>query len=313
MAGFGPPGLAKVFFSLFFFLTFILIKEYFRKIYFAHFRPELALLLDITIGIIQIAFLLFIAFFFYLTAPKIFIVIGFVSGIICSIWYVYNKNNFLFSLNDIKNDFFKNYVSGKWIFFSSIVWLLSTEIYPWLISIFHGLSEAAVFGVCMRTIALSRPLIFGMNNIIEPLLSHSYSDGGLKGLKKSAFKNFKFIFIVFFPIVILVSLFGNKLIIFLFGYKYAGYNFIIAILALNSLITALVFPFSRSLFVMERANIDFMINILSSVFTLTCGLILVNRLGLLGAAMALVASNFIGLSVKFFAFNLIIKKCSNNV
>ena len=78
---------------------------------------------------------------------------------------------------------------------------------------------------------------------------------------------------------------GNTLVVLLYGQKYDGNGLIVSILALNLVVSSATFSFSRGLFAMERADIDFMVNI--AVVLACIGYLVSPTFGLLGAAYGL--------------------------
>jgi O-antigen/teichoic acid export membrane protein len=191
---------------------------------------------------------------------------------------------------------------SKWIFFSSLAWLASVEVYPWLLTIFHGVKATAVFGACVGTIALSRPIVLAMYNILEPLLAHAYAEGRGEGLRRSAVKASKYLSGMIALLAIPLLFFAEQVVVLIYGHKYSGYGRIVQILALNTLMLASGFPFARALFTIERADIDFIINLFSLLLTASIGVWMVQHFAMLGAAISLLISNSCGSILKFLSF-----------
>ena len=77
---------------------------------------------------------------------------------------------------------------------------------------------------------------------------------------------------------------------------------VVAILALNLLVTAAAFSFSRALFAIERADLDFLVNFAALFIMVTLGFWLVRAFGPLGAAIGLLGANFVTSAVRAGAF-----------
>jgi hypothetical protein len=73
-------------------------------------------------------------------------------------------------------------------------------------------------------------------------------------------------------------------------------------LALNLLVTAAAFSFSRALFAVNRANTDFLVNFTALFIMLTVGLWLVRAYGPIGAAFGLLGANFATSAVRAGVF-----------
>lgn len=65
---------------------------------------------------------------------------------------------------------------------------------------------------------------------------------------------------------------------------------VVAVLACNLLVTAVAFAFSRALFAVERADLDFRLNLAAIAIMATLGVWLVHNYGPLGAAIGLLSA-----------------------
>jgi O-antigen/teichoic acid export membrane protein len=93
------------------------------------------------------------------------------------------------------------------------------------------------------------------------------------------------------PLCLILLVFGGSLMARLYGAKYAGNGTVVSVLAVNLLVSAAAFTFSRSLFAIGRADVDFMVNFAALFVLLTLGLWLVRAWGPLGAAYGLLIAN----------------------
>jgi len=97
-------------------------------------------------------------------------------------------------------------------------------------------------------------------------------------------------------------LWGDRFIALLYGSRYAGNGLVVAILAVNLLVTAVGFSYSRALFAIERANLDFLLNLATLFIMFTLGLWLVRTHGPLGAAAGLLFANIVTSVIRVGAF-----------
>jgi O-antigen/teichoic acid export membrane protein len=97
-------------------------------------------------------------------------------------------------------------------------------------------------------------------------------------------------------------LWGDRFIALLYGSRYAGNGLVVAILAVNLLVTAVGFSYSRALFAIERANLDFLLNLATLFIMFTLGLWLVRTYGPLGAAAGLLGANIVTSLIRVGAF-----------
>ena len=95
---------------------------------------------------------------------------------------------------------------------------------------------------------------------------------------------------------------GGRFVALLYGHQYAGNGLIVTILVLNLLVTAAAFPFTRALFAIERADVDFLGNFVALFIMVTLGLWLVRAFGPLGAALGLLGAGLVTSAAKAGAF-----------
>ena len=62
---------------------------------------------------------------------------------------------------------------------------------------------------------------------------------------------------------------GGPLVTLLYGHQYAGNGLVVTILAFNLAVGVLAFSFSRALFAIERADVDFAVNFAALFVMLT--------------------------------------------
>ena len=94
-------------------------------------------------------------------------------------------------------------------------------------------------------------------------------------------------------LAIVLMLWGDCFIALLYGSRYSGNGLVVGILAMNLLVTAVGFSFLRALFAIERADLDFALNLAAIFIMFTLGLWLVRTYGPLGAASGLLGANIV--------------------
>ncbi len=264
-----------------------------------------ALMLDIVVSVMQLSGLISLMYFKSLTISHTFLVIGFSCCAASMIWLFLKRTSILINFQDVVKSLKKNLTTGKWILASGIIWSMIIYSYPWLLASFHGAESTGVLAACHGTVAIFNPVLTGLQNYISPKLAHSYADDGKHNLYKYALKISLVSGLIVLGFVLILLLTGNFLIVKLYGSKYDGNSMVISILAFDLLLTSVGFSISRTLFVIEKAKIDFIINVVSAVFFLSFGIWLVKDYGVFGAAMGLMAGNLIAIVLLFVYFNRI--------
>ena len=292
----------KVLLSLAAGIPFIVMREYIRQISLARLHAVSVLILDSLILCIQIVVLLMLAGNDMLSASRAFLVIGFscgVSGISLLIW---RRHWFIFKWREVHSHLSQNFHVGRWILGGILIYTLAKETYPWMLTSFHSTAATATFGACMGVIFLSNPFILGMTNFMSPVIVHSYSDNDKHKLSNIILKCTIFMVFVMGSFCIALFIFGGKLVVFIYGVKYAGNELLISILGLSTLATVFTLPVGIGLYAMNRADVTFKACLSSLFVTISIGILLVKHMGVIGGAVSLLVGNIIESIFKYYKY-----------
>jgi len=308
--GVGPQGLAPVVWALVVVITFILVREYARRVCFANLRFKTALILDSCVAVVQIGGLLLLAYLGLLSASMTYWVVGLACGLAGMGWLIRIRNTFALQLTRAISDLARNWSFGKWVFASGLLWALSMNLYPWILTAFHGTASTGVWAACFGIAAIGNPILLGVQNFLGPKIVHSYAEGGAIILRRFVIKASGFFSLVIAPFCVALLIFGGSLVVIIYGDKYAGNGLVVSILALNLLVSAISFSFSRALFAIERADIDFAVCFVALFVLLTLGLWLVKAFGPLGVACGLLTGNTAASVVRYSLFCRLVRPVS---
>lgn len=297
-----PDGMTQVLTSLAIVTVFLLLREYTRRLFFAQLKMKNALLLDVTIIVIQIILLVVLLYLQALSATTAILMIGITSGIVTIFWLYLDRNEIRFDRKQLRKDFNQCYQAGKWVFASGFLWNIGTYLYPWLLTSFKGTAATGTWAACLGIIALCNPVYLGLQNYLSPKIAHAYANNNKVDLRKFTIKSTAAFAGLLGICSVVLILFGGYFLVLLYGGKYAGNGIIISLLAVNLMLVAAGFSFSRAFFTLERADVDFKVNVVSLVVLFTFGLWIIYNYGILGAALGLVAGNAIALMLRFGFF-----------
>ena len=303
-AGAAPQGFARVLEVLAAVIVLIMMKDFIRQMCFASLNVKAAFLLDALTALIQVSCLSVLAYRRALSADRTFLVIGIACGLTAAGWVLTNKDLFVIDLKQILPDLRQKWPLVKWIAASQVIWMSAMSLYPWLLAAFQGVQANAVWAACQSVLMIGNLVSVAAQNLLGPKMVHVLSQGGITEMRSMIFKSAMFMMFIMSLLSLAFILFGNRLVVLLFGSRYGGYGLVVSVLALNLAVTSLTYPFSRGLFVLERADLDFRIN-LAVVLSLIPGVWLVRTFGLPGAAFGLLAANALSVLLRVLAFNRI--------
>lgn len=300
--GVGPRGLAAVLWALVLAIAFIMLREHARRVSFARLRLTTALVFDSCIAAVQIVGLLALTRFGLLSASRAYWVIGLACGI-AILWWLWSDREFYNPrLSESLNDLQKNWVLGKWVFASGLVWAVSINLYPWFLAAFHGAASTGIWAACLGVVSVGNPILLGIQNLVGPKIAHEYAANGAAALRRLVLKIIAVTSLPMLSLCLVMFIWGGRILTSLYGRQYLGNGPIVAILALNLLVNAAAFSFSRALFAVDRADLDFLVNFTALFIMVTVGLWLVRAFGPLGAALGLVGANLVTSAVRATVF-----------
>lgn len=308
--GIGPQELTPVMWVLVVVITFILFREYARRVCFANLRFKTALILDSCVAVVQVGSLFLLAYLGLLSISVTYWVIGLTCCLAGMGWLIRMRKTFVLQLTRAISDLGRNWSFGKWVFAGGLLWALSMNLYPWILMVFHGTASTGVWAACIGIIGIANPLLFGMQNFLGPRIAHSYVEGGAIALRRFLFKAGAVFLLMITPFCVILLLFGGSLIVILYGDKYAGNGLVVSILSLSFLVGVVVFCFSQALFVLERPDLTFRASFVGLIVLLGFGLFLIRCFGATGAAFSLALCNLVGLGVRYVYFSKFISTAS---
>jgi O-antigen/teichoic acid export membrane protein len=210
------------------------------------------------------------------------------------IWWLWaNRRSYSPRLKNAIADMKLNWTFGKWVFASGLLWAACTNLYPWLLAIFRGTASAGEFAACAAVVSAGNPALLGLQNFVGPRIAHEYVAGGPHALRRLTLRISAFTAIPMLVLAIILIVWGDGFVGMLYGHQYAGNRLTISVLACNLPMTAMAFSFSRALFAIERADLDFQLNLIAGLTMATVGIWLVRAYGPLGGAIATVVATLV--------------------
>ena len=300
--GIGPHELTPVVWALVVVITFIMLKEYVRRIYFAGLRMKTAFILDLFVAVVQIGGLLLLLHLGLLSVTYAYFIVGLACGLPALSLLFWSRREFIFSIHEALADLRRNWMLAKWVCAATITVTLSGELFPWFLAGFHGTDATGIYSACQWPVFLTNPLLLGMGNILGPKTAHAFSQGGRGKLDRVVITTTLVILLPISVICLGLILWGGSIVTLMFGEKYAGYGWVVAILAFYPLISSLALPTNFALIAIERPDGILKSNLGGGVVTLLFGIPLVSLYGVGGAAVATVCSYSVDVSLRLWIY-----------
>ena len=288
-AGIGPPGLVPVVWVLAALIPFILLREFGRRLAFAHLDVTKALMVDLAVATIQIGGLVWLAAGAKLSAVAAQTVAGSACAVVGITWLALACKRFAVRWRDVPRQWRQNWLLGRWVCAGRATSVLHAYCVYWLLALTLGAAGTGEYAACMTVIMLSNPFLLGISNVLGPRAARAFAEGGSREVRRVVWKAALLLSVPMAIFCGLVVLFGDAALCVLYGSQYAGHQQTLAVLALSTLITALCIAVDHGLCVMERPDVNFKAGLLGLGVTLLIALALVGPCGILGAAWGMLA------------------------
>lgn len=283
-------------------VPFMLVKEFARQLSFARLQVKTALVLDCSLLFAQVSGLLVLARFGLLSASRAYYLSGAACAAISLIWFLCTRRLFAFSSARVFADFRQNWRLGKWLFASSVSRAGSAQMYPWILTAFHGVAATGVLAACRGIIFAANPFLIGLHNFLAPKSAHEFHKSGPHGLYRVVSQAMFVIAVVMGVFCLAMLWFGDSALKIVYGSKYAGHGAVIGVLAVGQLVSAITIPLTSGLLAIERSDVEFKSCLAAVAVMFTVGIWLVRGHAALGVACGLLVGNMASLIVGWVVF-----------
>jgi O-antigen/teichoic acid export membrane protein len=283
-------------------VPFVLLRDFCRRISFAHLQVRTALTLDSAIALLQIGGLVALAAYGLLSAAVAYVAVGVASAIACSVWLIASRRQFLLRGDLFTRHLQRNWSFGKWVFAAAILSILHGYALFWVLAVLINTEAVGVFAACLSVVALSNPFVLGVGNFLMPRAAQALAEGGRVALRRIAMKATFLVASAMTLFCGVVLLFGEELLFVLYGDPYAGHQLTLVALAFGVLAAAVGGIANTGLYALERSDVDFKANLLALVVLFAVIVVVAAPWGLPGIALSLLVSEAAAAVLRWFVF-----------
>jgi O-antigen/teichoic acid export membrane protein len=304
--GWGPASFGVVDWILAAMLPFILVREFVRRVAFAHLRMRTVLALDIGVSTLQLGGLAALWATDTLTAGTAFGAVGLACGIAGGATFFFMRSHFAPARDSALTDLRLNWSFGKWAFAAQVALLATAYSVPWLLAFLASTDDTGRFAACMSIIMVVNPVLIGLNNFLGPQVIHVYQREGLPALLRMTWRISFAVVGSLSLIVLLLWISGGEVLVLVYGQKFVGNEVVVSILAAVILALALGMGVENGLTALHRPDLVFWSNLIGLLATLACAVPWILHNGVIGAAWSVVlgtvAVTVTKIAVFYYAF-----------
>lgn len=288
-------------------LPLLMLRGFVRQMLIAHLDLVVATTLDIAIAALQLGGLLALGAAGRLTALTAYLVMGASSGIAVAAWFTVTHRSplrpvFSFDLSRAVGDWRRNWTFAKWVVASNLAGSVAVYAVPWILGAVRDTAATALLGACLSLVGLANMFMAGLDSYLTPKAARSFAQRGLPGLMAVLWKSTLLIAVLLGTMCVFFAVAGEPLAAIVYKGKYVGAGPIVTLLALGVLVNSLGNSAGRGLWVLDRPRENLLPDAALSLVALGVFFALVQSLGAVGAAIAILVGNLVGALLRTWSF-----------
>jgi O-antigen/teichoic acid export membrane protein len=268
-------------------------QEFFRRLLIVKLELWETLLNDAVTNILRIGglLLLFSAGKLDVFNSLVVVSVSFVIG--ACLGYLRLRKDILFSLARLHQDFKENWGFGKWVMAEMLPNTLSIQGYIYITAFFIGAQSTAALGASQNILNATNILILSFSNIMTPVASKRFIEGGNQSLTKLMMKVGILAAVPIMGFYLLAMVFAEKILVLVYKQNYAGYGSLFVICSIYYIFSFFNRFLQIMLYAKKKPNIGFLAKTASLIVMVILAYPLLKYYGVYGAAAGTVISQIV--------------------
>jgi len=280
----------------------VLVREFARRFQFARFQTVSAFLLDTAIAVLQVALLGGLMALSWLSGATGLLAVGCASALVGLFWGVTNRREFELSGTDHAAEFARGWRFGRWVFGGQMLFTSVAFVIQWTIAYLMDEAAVGVYSACMTLVLLANPVVLGLQNLLSPSIAKAMHDGGVVRVRQLVGQSTLALSLMLSAFVAVLGLWGDAILVALYGESFAGNGLVVALLGGGMLATATGVSSNHGLRTLERPELNFMASLGGLLTGVTTAYLMIPSWGVSGAAMGFAISCTITSAVRLVCF-----------
>jgi O-antigen/teichoic acid export membrane protein len=290
---FKETGLKEIFIAMSLSIVGVQMQEFFRRLFLNNFKVNSTVSNDIFCYLGQVVVIFFLIWKFSISAVSIFYVISAFSIIAALLGFIKSRQLFDLKSNQLRMTFIEQWTYGKWLLASMITQWITGQIYIYISALFLNMSSVGILGACRNLFGVINVTLIGIKNFVLPYAARKFVLHGSSFLKLFLKRIYIVGSIGVFLYVLAVSLFSPNILEFLYKGKYNGFEYVVVLFAVQTLISFYVFPPNTGLLLIRKPEAIFKSNLISAIVSFLIALPCIYIWGLVGALMGMIITQVI--------------------
>ncbi len=277
-----------------FIVPFALLRDFIRRVLFAHLELSSAARLDMAVSGIQLTGLAGLVYWGGLSAANVCAVMGMACALAGGAVMFLQRRQFEPRLHEVLPAVRTSWDFGRWGFGSRVLGNINSDItMVWVVGGLLGSQATGVFAACAAIVAFSNPFMLGSAHFLTPKICRDFGEQDQSERRRMVAWVTLIMGLVLACFCLAVWLFGGQLMEILYGRRYGGHHTTLTVLALSVLATALSVGTGNALFAMDRPDLNFRATMLGMFVGLLAVAALALPFGLTGVAGGLLCGHLV--------------------
>ena len=205
-----------------------------------------------------------------------------------SLWWVAREwKRISLSVSAAGRDLVMNFGLGRWFLGSNMVFTVSSQCNPWLLSAMVGADSTGSYSKCEAVVNIPRVALVSLQNVMAPSMARAFAEGGKPALGEVVRKMDRMLLIGSIVCAVGIAAVGPWVAQTIYHYAPSDARFILVMLALNFIAYAAPLAQTYGLTAINKAGLTFYANLCGLASQVAVSVWLVHRLHIPGAAMAM--------------------------
>ena len=288
-------------------MALMFFREYVRRVCFVRLHYSQALAVDVAVCVLQSGGILLLTASGTLTAVRAYLVIAAASLPVVVAWIAANRDTMRLSRASTVSDFYKNWRFGRWVLAGAVVAGVNAALDPWALSFMHGATATGIWAAARTIILFTNPLVLAYQNYFFPHAAHVYARDGVAVLWSVALRATLMVTGLALAFTLVVAVFGEDLLVLIFGDGYAGYGAVVTALMVAEVSTLASTPVTLGVLAVGRGDVVLKWHLIVLAISSTVGLWLVYHFGPVGVGYSTLVACLPADLWTWFAFRRIVK------
>lgn len=239
-------------------VPFTLLREFGRRMCFAHLNLRGAMIVDTVVAAVQLSLLTALIVTDRLTPVTVYMAIGCATAVAGIGWLFYMRSRLIVALRRVRVQWRRSWRFGRWVMAAQATAVVDQYVIFWIVAALIDATATGVLAACMTMIHLANPIILGVSNVFEPRAAQAFADEGHAELKRVTCKVMLLMGGAMTAFALVIGVFGDPIMQLIYGDGYGGQHITIALLAAAFALSAATAPAGDALRVIERPKVNFL-------------------------------------------------------